>query len=72
MSSGINKLIRTDVLVSYLKDEETSQIVRLVLNLLISVAASFLLYKLMPRFKDVFMKANLKGIDMSKKERYEM
>ena len=55
-----------------LKDEKQSQEIRLALNLIISVLSSVTLYKIMPRFKDMFMKADLKGIDMSKKEKYQM
>lgn len=52
-----------------LADENVSQIVRLFLNLLISIAGSICLYQIMPKFKEMFLKADLKGIDMSKKEK---
>lgn len=55
-----------------LSDEKLSQTIRLFMNLVISVFGSVLLYKIMPKFKDMFMKADLKGIDMSKKEKYHM
>ena len=57
---------------AYLNDEKTSQIIRLLMNFSISAAGSVCLYKIMPKFKDMFMKADLKGIDMSKKEKYHM
>jgi hypothetical protein len=50
----------------------SSQALRLVMNLFISICGSMLLYKIMPKFKDMFMKADLKGIDMSKKDKYQM
>lgn len=55
---------------SYLNNERASQITRLILNLSISIAGSTFLYKIMPKFKDMFIKADLKGCDMSKKEKY--
>jgi hypothetical protein len=57
---------------SFLTDEKQSQTIRLFLNLAISLLGSILLYKIMPKFKDMFLKADLKGIDMSKKEKYYM
>lgn len=57
---------------SMMKDETKSQEIRLVLNLIISCMSSFILFKLMPKFKDMFMRADLKGTDMSKKNKYEM
>ena len=59
-------------LFSFLNDEKLSQTVRLFLNVAISVVGSRLLYKIMPHFRDMFIKADLKGTDMSKKEKYEM
>jgi hypothetical protein len=55
-----------------LKDERRSQTIRLFMNLAISMAASWFLYRIMPKFKDMFMKADLKGTDMSKKDKYQM
>lgn len=55
-----------------LSDEKLSQTIRLFLNLAISISGSLLLYKVMPKFKDTFMKADLKGTDLSKKEKYQM
>lgn len=57
---------------SILSDEKLSQTIRLFLNLVISIIGSVLLYKIMPKFKDMFMKADLKGSDLSKKEKYQM
>jgi hypothetical protein len=42
------------------------------MNLGISILGSIILYKIMPKFKEMFVKADLKGVDMSKKEKYEM
>jgi hypothetical protein len=61
-----------DTTTSFLTDEKQSQTIRLFLNLAISLMGSILLYKIMPKFKDMFLKADLKGIDMSKKEKYYM
>jgi len=55
-----------------LRDEKRSQTIRLFMNLVISMAASLLLYRIMPKFKEMFMKADLKGTDMSKKDKYQM
>ena len=57
---------------SYLEDEHRSQSIRLFINLFISIAGSYVLYKIMPKFKEMFTKAGLKGVDMSKKEKYEI
>jgi hypothetical protein len=46
--------------------------IRLFVNVVISGLASFVLYKIMPRFKDMFLKADLKGIDLNKKDKYVM
>jgi hypothetical protein len=54
------------------KDEVLSQKIRLCMNLCISIFGGFVLYKIMPKFKEMFMKADLKGVDMSKKEKYAM
>ena len=54
------------------KDEVLSQQIRLFMNLGISILGSIILYKIMPKFKEMFVKADLKGVDMSKKEKYEM
>lgn len=51
-------------------DEKNSQVIRLLLNLTISIAGSVCLYKIMPKFKEMFIKADLKGCDMSKREKY--
>ncbi|CAF0926389.1 unnamed protein product [Brachionus calyciflorus] len=59
-------------LASYLADEKLSQTIRLFLNLAISIAGSIILYKIMPKFKDVFMRADLKGTDLSKKEKVQI
>jgi hypothetical protein len=56
----------------FLQIDDKSQFIRLLLNLLISIAGSWGLYKIMPRFKEMFMRADLKGIDLSKKERIAM
>lgn len=56
----------------YLKNEKLSQTIRLFMNLAISIAGSYILYKIMPKFKEMFVKADLKGTDMSKKEKYQM
>ena len=53
-------------------DEKNSQVIRLLLNLTISIAGSVCLYKIMPKFKEMFIKADLKGCDMSKREKYFM
>lgn len=53
-----------------LEDDKTSQIIRLLLNVSVSFIGSVGLYKVMPKFKDMFIKADLKGIDMSKKDKY--
>lgn len=53
-----------------LEDDKTSQIIRLLLNVSISFIGSVCLYKVMPKFKEMFIKADLKGVDMSKKDRY--
>lgn len=55
-----------------LVDDKTSQIIRLLLNVSVSFIGSVCLYKVMPKFKDMFIKADLKGIDMSKKDKYTM
>lgn len=55
-----------------LEDDKTSQIIRLLLNVSVSFIGSVGLYKVMPKFKDMFIKADLKGIDMSKKDKYAM
>lgn len=57
---------------SFIQDEKISQIIRLLLNFSISIAGSICLYKLMPKFKDMFLKADLKGMDLSKKEKYHI
>lgn len=57
---------------SLFNDEMLSQELRLVINLIISVIGSRLLYKIMPNFKDMFLKADLKGMDMSKRDKYHM
>ena len=59
---------------TYLSNDElhSSQTLRLIMNLLISICGSILLYKIMPKFKDMFMKADLKGVDMSKRDKYQM
>ena len=56
----------------YLQNERQSQTIRLSLNIVISVICSWSLYKIMPKFKEMFMRADLKGIDLSKKEKYAM
>jgi len=61
-----------DTTSSFLADEKQSQTIRLFLNFAITVFGSILVYKIMPKFKDMFLKADLKGIDMSKKEKYYM
>ena len=53
-------------------DDGASQIIRLLLNVSISFVGSIFLYKVMPKFKDMFIKADLKGVDMSKKDKYTM
>jgi hypothetical protein len=56
----------------FVQIDNKSQFVRLFLNLLISIAGSWGLYKIMPKFKEMFMRADLKGIDLSKKDRVAM
>lgn len=70
MNSG--SFSQTSWIYSYLKDEQTSQTIRLFMNFAISLAGSILIYKVMPKFKEMFIKADLKGIDMSKKDKYTM
>lgn len=53
-------------------DETRSHVIRLSLNLIISIVASYIIFKIMPKFKEMFMKADLKGTDLSKKEKYQM
>ena len=53
-------------------DETKSHVIRLIGNVLISILGSISLLKLMPKFKEMFMKADLKGTDLSKKEKYQM
>lgn len=53
-----------------LEDDKTSQIIRLLLNVSVSFAGSVCLYKIMPKFREMFIKADLKGVDMSKKDKY--
>ena len=62
----------SNVIKSSYYDETKSHIIRLIGNLFISVLGSVFLFKLMPKFKDMFMKADLKGTDLSKKEKYQM
>lgn len=57
---------------SYLADEKLSQTIRLVLNVAISLTGSIILFKIMPKFKDMFVRADLKGTDLSKKEKIQM
>lgn len=59
-------------LIWYLDDEKLSQTIRLILNVAISLAGSIILFKIMPKFKDMFVRADLKGIDLSKKDRIQM
>ena len=56
----------------FLQIADQSQFVRLSLNLIISFVGSCLLYKIMPKFKEMFMRADLKGKDLSKKDKVEM
>jgi hypothetical protein len=53
-------------------DETKTHIIRLIANAVISIIGSLFLFKVMPKFKDMFMKADLKGTDLSKKEKYQM
>ena len=55
-----------------LEEENRSQIVRLILNLVISAISSYILYRIMPKFREMFMSADLKGCDLSKRDKYEM
>lgn len=59
-------------LASYLSDEKLSQTIRLFLNVAISLSGSIILFKIMPKFKDMFIRADLKGTDLSKKEKIQM
>ncbi len=49
-----------------------TQVLRLFLNLVISIMGSVCLYRIMPHFKDMFIKADLKGIDLNKKDKHVM
>jgi len=49
-----------------------SQVARLCLNLVISTLGSVCLYRIMPHFKDMFIKAGLRGVDMSKQDKHVM
>ncbi len=53
-------------------DEDLSQTIRLFMNLFISIFGSVLLYKIMPKFKNMFIKADLKGTDLNKIEKNVM
>ena len=53
-------------------DQSTIRSLPLVLNLVMSVCTYFLTVRLIPSLKDTFIKANLCGIDMSKKTRLKM
>jgi hypothetical protein len=53
-------------------DETKSHVIRLIGNVIISILGSISLLKLMPKFNEMFMKADLKGTDLSKKEKYQM
>lgn len=53
-------------------DETKSHVIRLIGNVIISILGSISLLKLMPKFKEMFMKADLKGTDLSKKEKYQI
>ncbi|RNA15523.1 UDP-N-acetylglucosamine--dolichyl-phosphate N-acetylglucosaminephosphotransferase [Brachionus plicatilis] len=59
-------------LASYLADEKLSQTIRLFLNVAISFAGSIILFKIMPKFKDMFIRADLKGTDLSKKNKIQI
>lgn len=52
--------------------ESYSNEIRLMANVILSIVSSALLFKLMPKFKEMFLKADLKGTDLSKKEKYQM
>jgi hypothetical protein len=52
--------------------EYYSNEIRLITNVLLSIVSSILLFKLMPKFKEMFLKADLKGTDLSKREKYQM
>jgi hypothetical protein len=56
----------------FVQIDDKSQFIRLFLNLIISISGSLCLYKIMPKFKEMFIRADLKGTDMSKKERVVM
>jgi hypothetical protein len=57
-------------------DSRNSQVqlntIRLFVNVLLSGCASYFLYKIMPKFKDMFLKADLKGTDLNKKDKNVM
>lgn len=55
-----------------LEYEGFSQTSRLFINVALSVGGSIGLYKIMPKFKEMFLKADLKGTDMSKKDKIQM
>ena len=61
-----------NILKNFRYDETKSHIIRLIANAAISILGSVFLFKVMPKFKDMFMKADLKGTDLSKKEKYQM
>jgi hypothetical protein len=62
-----------NLLINLLRNDElASQVFRLVVNVLISIIGSFVIYKIIPKFKDILLKADMKGVDMSKKEKIIM
>jgi UDP-N-acetylglucosamine--dolichyl-phosphate N-acetylglucosaminephosphotransferase len=44
----------------------------IIVNVIVSVAAYVVTVRIIPRFKDMFIKANLYGIDMSKSRKEKM
>lgn len=47
-------------------------LIPITINVVISAGAFFLARSLIPNLKDMFLKANIAGIDMSKREKIRM
>jgi UDP-N-acetylglucosamine--dolichyl-phosphate N-acetylglucosaminephosphotransferase len=61
---------------TYVLLESLAQIINMwfpvLVNSVVSVVAYLVTVRIIPRFKDMFVKANLYGIDMSKKRKDKM
>lgn len=56
-----------------MREHETNKmLIPLSINVVISIGAYFLTRSLIPNLKAMFLKANIGGIDMSKKEKMKM